>query len=250
MNYKWGNQIFVNDIYLKNNNEYECLAAMHNLSNLRERIAVGEGVSSNDFVLFFPKSIGESKWKLVFYPNGQYIGEKVGNYVAIYLVMLSCENDVALTANVAFQLKSQHEGQSGPVKNLNAEFVFSNPSKRWIGKPDFVGKNWLNSKSCSNFFSNDTLTISFSIEETHRENEFMRNEPINEESSGPDKLSKTGDQQKRSISNSPDDFKNEKESGWIIRDIGKGRKRKRKGQTNQENIDASKPKSSVYKISL
>lgn len=245
-----GNQIIVSDVYVKDDkSEYECLAAINNFSSLRKRIAVGESLSSNDFVMLFPNSLGESKWKLLFYPNGQYVEEQVGRYAGIYLVMQSCEKDVALTANVAFQLKSESQND-GPVTNLNANFVYSIPSQRWIGEPNFIGKNYLNSKRCEHFFANDTLIINCAIEET-----YPKTVPKTEEPTGIDnQLSKTCErrinhQKGATSSTSPflDDFKNSNVGGWIKVDYGKGKKKHPKNVANQGNIDTSKPKSSVYR---
>lgn len=132
------NQICVDDIYaVDDSNAYEFFAHIKNISILREKIAIGENVTSNEFGMIFPDSIGRSKWKLLFYPRGQYANGQAGSGIGIYLVMLACEQrDKILEANVTFQLQSQIDNDAaghGPVKNLNAEFNFSDPNKRWIG---------------------------------------------------------------------------------------------------------------------
>ncbi|XP_037036101.1 uncharacterized protein LOC119074208 isoform X2 [Bradysia coprophila] len=161
------NQMCVNNIYANNNcNGYECFASIDNYSNLCKNIAVGENVTSNEFAMIFPNSVGESKWRLVFYPRGQYVGENVGDSIGIYLIMVSCElQSKTLKANVEFQLKSQTDA-SGPVKKVDTIFNFSIPSKRWIGEPNFVRKKWLNAKRRAQFCSDDCLVIRCLVEET------------------------------------------------------------------------------------
>ncbi|KAG4066424.1 hypothetical protein HA402_007060 [Bradysia odoriphaga] len=162
------NQMCVNNIYANNNcNGYECFASIDNYSNLCKKIAIGENVTSNEFAMIFPDSVGESKWRLVFYPRGQYVGEKPGDSIGIYLIMVSCElESKTLKANVEFQLKSETADASAPVKRVDTIFNFSIPSKRWIGEPDFVRKKWLNSKRRAQFCSNDCLVIRCLVEET------------------------------------------------------------------------------------
>lgn len=164
-------KILVSDIHgTENNNEYGFSVTINNFLSLRKWIAVGESVTSNEFIMLFPNSIGESKWKLLFYPSGQYVDGKVGSYISIYLVMLSCENDdQTLTANVVYKLMSD-TNKDGPMTILKAEFDYSNNRKRWIGN------NWLNSKRCKQFFVNETLIISCLVREKNPKNQSKENE--------------------------------------------------------------------------
>lgn len=166
------NQISVNSVYTKNieNYEYECLAHIKNYSLVREKAAVGEGVTSTDFEMIFPNSIGSSVWKLCFFPSGQYVNGQEGDKIGIYLRMLSCEHPTeTLKANVTFGLESENNNSSH-AKKMNAEFDYSVPSKRWIGSPEFIKKKFLNSNRGKHFRPNDSLVISCLVEEieTHR----------------------------------------------------------------------------------
>lgn len=164
-------KILVNDIHgTENNNEYEFSVTINNFLTLRKWIVVGESLTSNEFIMLFPNSIGESKWKLLFYPSGQYVDGKVGSYVSIYLVMLSCEkDDQILTANVTYKLMSD-ANKDGPMTTLKAEFDYSNTRKRWLGN------NWLNSRRCKQFFVNDTLIISCLVSEKIPKHQSKENE--------------------------------------------------------------------------
>lgn len=246
MNCEDSKQILVDNIYLRDN-EYECLATIKKFSSLRKRIAVGESITSNEFDLFFPKSIGESKWKLLFYPNGQYVGEKPGGHVGIYLIMLSCENnDMTLTSRVSFRLKPQHEIQhNGFISRSNADFNYLIPSKRWIGRPEFVGKNWLNSERCTNFVVDDTIIISCLIDELCCENDFNKGERTriqSEANSSYHDHNVFGEE-----CTTDDDFEPKKDPDWTTVKQNKG---KQNNVKKQGNNGAPKSKSSVYTIIL
>lgn len=249
-------QLFcVKDVFATNkSDEYECRFDIKNFSCLRGSVSVGESLESEEFSLLFPNSIGESKWKLLIYPNGQYIYEKAGASVAIYLVMLCCEKeDDALTANVSFQLKSQNHLGDGPIRKSKAEFIFSIPSKRWIGEPEFAGKNWLKSKRAERFFADgtDTLNISLVVGEISEQNDQIEMESMSsgskkansESGSLYDQLFPTKNVSERCES----DDSQEKNSEWCKVSYGRGKKK----PGNHGNIDSSaKPKSSVQAIIL
>lgn len=244
MNYKSKKQISVNDIYC-NDNGYECQAVIKNFSNLRKWISVGENIESNEFCLIFGDSIGESKWKLLFYPNGQYVDEQAGHHVGIYLQLLSCEKeDSTLTSSVTFRFipvkKCEHEGY---VTHLNKEFSYSTPVKRWIGKPDFVGKRWFNSKQFKRqFLANDTLIISCFINELYA-NDVKLNETLRETISTNSQVSTNDQSRTVCVEEKPRDGKNNDETGWTLVDHKKG-----KGylENKDSNNGAPKQKSSVY----
>lgn len=243
MNYK---QIFVEDVFATSkNDEYECRVVINKFSSLRKSVAIGESLVSNEFSLIFPNSIGESKWKLAFYPNGQYVDEgRVDGFISIYLVMLSCEReDDALSANVSFQLKSQNGLDDGRVRNLKAEFVYWIPSKRWIGDTKFASKKWLNSKRGEHFFASDTLSISCVVGETSHQNDQIE---MNVISSDGNKIMDheshidMHDVQNNHVSErcEVDDFQKEI-SEWSTVSYGKGKK---KLPENHSNVESSKPK--------
>lgn len=166
MNYEHRKKIVVKNIFASGDDDlYEFAATVNNYSMLCKSITIGENLASNVFDLIFPQSIGESQWRLLLYPRGQYFGEKVGKSVGIYLQMVSCEHaDKILNAMVSFQLMKKDDG-AGPVKNVEIDFDYTVPLKRWIGEPNFVGQNWLKKKQ-KQFFTNDSLTIRCMIKET------------------------------------------------------------------------------------
>lgn len=166
MNTEFCKRILIENIQ-QSDDEFECVAQIPNYMNLLEWIAVGEQLETDTFTLWFPNSIGMSQWKLVFYPNGQYHYEIASKHVAIYLILLACDNEnKALNANVTFRLKAQYENQNDGYKCLKEhEFVYSIPGKRWIGHQKFAGINVLRSRQCARFFKYDTLLVSCSVKE-------------------------------------------------------------------------------------
>lgn len=245
MNYE-SKKIFVDDIYV-NNTGYEFLATVKHFSSLRKWIAIGESMQSDEFCLIFPDSIGESKWKLLFYPNGQYADGVASHHVGIYLVLLDCENiDSALKAKTTFRLKPQKQTEhEGFIVRLNTKFSCSIPSNRWIGKPDFVGKNWLNSKRCKDFIDKDQLIISCVIEEVYGEKDPNINETISVKSDV-----STNDQSRTVLlEEKASEIRKTNESGWTIIANKRG-KGNHDNRNTERNNGAPKDKSSVYAIML
>lgn len=232
------NNIFVNDA----NGTYECLATISNYSDHKKWMSVGESILSNPFSLIFPNSIGESQWQLMLFPKGQYVNtNKPGTSVGIYLVMLSCENKTeTLTGNITFKLKSITGNDRD--SNMNAEFIPSIPSKRWIGKSDFVKKKWLNSKRGQHVLPNDTLTIICLFEETYPKEEPKETSP-NKNSI---KIESQTDVKADALT-FYDDIQKNNGANWCSVNYGRG---KRTRVVNQNNVNPSIRNSSVYAITL
>lgn len=230
------NLIIVNAVYSNDAaDQYTCKTSINNFSIISERIDVGESITSNIFEMIFPNSIGESKWKLMFYPNGQYINGRVGNGIGIYLLMVSCEGaEKTLRAKVTFRLESEND-HNGYVKNSDTEFDYSIPSKRWIGAPEFFTKNWLNAKRRKMYCSGDSLLISCSVEELE-----AIEMPIKLEE---EKVTKLENETKRnclrSREGSPED---NKDFDWLHVTQTKGKKMK----ISRSDPSPSEPKSSVF----
>lgn len=238
------NQMFVNEIYANGNcNGYECFASIDNYSSLFKKIVVGENVTSNEFALIFPKSVGESKWRLAFYPKGQYVDDRVGDTIGIYLIMMSCERESkTLKANIEFQIKS-HTDACAPVKKVETIFNFGIPSKRWIGEPEFVRKKWWTAKRRAQFCDNDCLVIRFLIEEAELDEKCVKVEvrskdPLEPQSATADASAADGNQIQQQNASSEDPL----ERKLVTSDAEINRNRKQKDnsadpQHNKTNVN-------------
>lgn len=239
--------MIVEEVFATDNVEYQCLVTINNFSNKRDNVVVGENLTSNVISMLFPKSVGESKWKLVFYPKGQYINEKVGKFVAIYLVMLSCENaNTSLTAKVSFQLISNND-KHGPIKDVNTEFDYSIPSKRSVGEPNFCRKSYLNSELCKHFFDHNALIISCTVKEICPEIDTIEKnlksicygstEEDDSHSGSPKGYNSVDDDRNKN----GNEIQKNNDTEWQT----VSHKNKNKQQKNKHNIESSKAKSSV-----
>lgn len=106
-----------------------------NIREILRKTSVGEFIKSESFELYFPTSIGKSKWDVILFLNGQYNNGNPDRRVALYLKMIYCEKpSMVLKLDVAFQLNH--------VKNrkLNEMVCFNDLNRRWIG-PQFFNLN-------------------------------------------------------------------------------------------------------------
>lgn len=114
------------------------------IAQLLQKTSVGEFVKSCPFELKFSKSIGQSKWVLILFPNGQYDCNGMSDeQISVYLKMISCEKvSMVLKLDVKFQLRSGIGWKQ--VQSL----CFNNVRARWIGI-QLVGVNELSKNDCS-----------------------------------------------------------------------------------------------------
>lgn len=156
------NCIVFNDLQKRKGNII-CFARIDDYWNVLERVTVGESVTTSEPIdLHFNDSIGASKWIIIFYPKGQYNSVGVANgQVSVYLKMLSCDNqDKSLMMDVKFFFKSPYAGVRDEYAcTRNANLLYADIKKRWIGPFDLVRSRELYSSQCGNLFVNNTLTI-------------------------------------------------------------------------------------------
>lgn len=121
MNSEQNKNIIVPHSFIRNNTAFVTFN-IPNYSTIMKGIVIGEYLSSiKPFDLNFADF--PSKWKLIFYPKGQYDYGKSSNNCRLYMKMLSCnKSDRMLKISIS-------------VKSTTKEFVldFNNNHKNWVG---------------------------------------------------------------------------------------------------------------------
>lgn len=99
------------------------------ITSILRKTSVGEFVKSHTFDLHFSNSIGQSKWVVILFLNGQYDRNgKPDKRICVYLQMISCERDaIEIKLDVKFQLGEKRFCKQDQL------FCFKDVKKRWIG---------------------------------------------------------------------------------------------------------------------
>lgn len=159
----------------KNNNDFDVVSIdqkntkslvvfeINQVTKFVQKTSVGQFIKSQPFELNFPSSIGQSKWILMLFLNGQYEhGGKANENIFVYLKMVQCDprqQSTVFKFDVTFQLGSEH----GLVSKKNESLCYDNVRTRWIGTKLLNISEMISNGS--RYIQNDTLMLSVFLNE-------------------------------------------------------------------------------------
>ncbi|XP_037030131.1 uncharacterized protein LOC119069992 [Bradysia coprophila] len=120
-----------------------------NYKDIRRYVQIGESITTKDhFDLDFKGC--RSKWKMIFYPNGQYDFGNPSNDCRLYLMLTSCEKTVLKMNIQAYMTKKSLRSQTDITVSSNASesvFVASDKLRNWAGPLILSQNNEINKES-------------------------------------------------------------------------------------------------------
>lgn len=151
------------DVISLEQNHLESLVVfqINNVSSIVRKTNIGQMIESSPFDLNYSMSIGNSKWVVILFLNGQYeSGGAPNEHICVYLKMINCEQQsTVFEIDVKFQLGSEY----AVVEMNNQNFRYDNARSRWIGTR-LIKINEMIINGCR-FIQNDTLLLSVHFNE-------------------------------------------------------------------------------------
>lgn len=131
-----GKKLKVSDSSVDRNNEATIICKIPRINAIRNFLQIGESMSTEDIFDIDFNGLA-TKWKIIFYPKGQYDFGRPSKDCRLYVMLMSCEKDVVkmdIKARLIFSTPSRST-QDNTVPSFPIEHLFITNDKRsnWAG---------------------------------------------------------------------------------------------------------------------